>query len=437
VEAIVFIKSVRMLLITAGVTFCSAALASGIPDRTADKLRGWTAPMLIIGLVCASAAIAWFRYNIKQEQQRAQAAAVERDRLAERLAAMSVALDRAARGDLGVRLPTEGINDATMKALALSFDDTLTQLRVLVGEAQSNGDRLNQAAAELRAASGQQADSASMQSSAVTETTATVEELAATAAHIADSSQMVAAAAADTLRLTEEGRGAVQASVAAVEKLSERVDDIAVSSEGLGERIAEAGRILELLDELSEQTNLLALNAAIEAARAGEHGRGFAVVASEVRRLAERSQKSTQQIQGIVAEIKAHAHITVRAGEEGVREAREGTELAHAAVAFLDRIVEKVDETTTVSHEISVATDQQRSASAQVVIAMTGVSQASRQMAAGAAQAASASEELADVANRMRDSISTFKTDAEDDVAPTVRPRYTPQNDDTLVLATI
>src|SRR6478735_9163406 len=402
-----------MFLATCGVVFSAAALAAFIPDRTGDKLHDWGWPMLVLGLTTASAAIGWFRISIRHEERRTRAAGAERDRLAERLAAMSVALDRAAQGDLGVRLPTEGINDEATRRLAVSFDETLTQLRILVGDAQSNGDRLTQATAELRAAAGQQADSASMQSSAVTETTATVEELAATAAHIADSAQMVAAAAADTLRLTEEGRGAVHASVAAVEKLSERVDDIAVSSEGLGERIAEAGRILELLDELSEQTNLLALNAAIEAARAGEHGRGFAVVASEVRRLAERSQKSTQQIQGIVSEIKAHDHITVRAGEEGVREAREGTELAQAAVAFLDRIVDKVDETTTVSHEISVATEQQRSASAQVVIAMTGVSQASRQMSAGASQAAAASEELADVANRMRESISTFRTEEE------------------------
>ena len=137
-------------------------------------------------------------------------------------------------------------------------------------------------------------------------------------------------------------------------------------------------------------------------------------MASEVRRLAERAQKSTQQIQGIVTEIKAHAHNTLRAGEESVREAREGTDLAQAAVAFLDRIVDKVDETTTVSHEISVATEQQRSASAQVVIAMTGVSQASRQMAAGAAQAAAASEELADVATRMRASIATFRVEEEE-----------------------
>ena len=165
------------------------ALAAFIPARTGDKLHDWGWPLLLTDVALASTAIAWFRKSIRQEEIRTRIAAEERDRLAERLAEMSVALERAAQGDLAVQLDTEGINDAATRALAESFDETLKQLRILVGEAQSNGERLNQAAAELRAAAGQQADSASMQSSAVTETTATVEELAATAAHIADSSR--------------------------------------------------------------------------------------------------------------------------------------------------------------------------------------------------------------------------------------------------------
>ena len=205
----------------------------------------------------------------------------------------------------------------------------------------------------------------------------------------------------------------VSDAVTAMEGLTATVDNIAQSSAGLGDQILEVGRILEMIDELSEQTNLLALNAAIEAARAGEHGRGFAVVAAEVRKLAERAQESTSQIQSIVTQIQAHAKSTVLASQDGAREASRGAAMAVGAVEALDRISAMVDEATTAAEEISIATQQQRSASDQVVVAMTQVSEASQQYAAGSRQTESASTEIAALAAAMQDSISTFNVAGE------------------------
>ena len=366
------------------------------------------------------AANSYYRLGRRNRANR-RAMALERDHLSARLNDMSQALDRAAAGDLGVRLPVD-FEDEQLTALATSFENTLSRLRGLVAQAQEHGVQLSQAAGQLKATASEQATSATEQSAVVTETTATIEELAATAAQISETAQSVARVAQETLSLTDDGRGAVADAVSAMESITSTVDEIAVSSAGLGDKIVEVGRILEMIDELSEQTNLLALNAAIEAARAGEHGRGFAVVAAEVRKLAERAQESTGQIQSIVTEIQAHTRSTVLASEAGAREATRGASMASGAVAALDRIAAMVDEATTAAEEISIATQQQRSASDQVVVAMTQVSEVSRQYAAGSKQTASASTEISALAAAMQDSISTFNVerDGEWDVKQSV-----------------
>lgn len=387
----------------------SAAFVSASAIAHPLTLRGLPTLLLVATLFPL---VSWLQGTLTLIVQELRGKArLERDALRQQVDQLTAALGRAAQGDLAVELTqvaTADHTDETLGALSVAFQETLEKLRLLVDQIRSGGEHISGSAAELLSTARSHAASASEQAAAVTQTTSTIQELAATATQIADTSEAVARYASQTLEHADEGRAAVVRSVEAMDAIASRVTSIAARAHSLGQKSHEIGRIVEVIDDLSDQTNLLALNAAIEAARAGEHGRGFAVVATEVRKLAERAQQSTAQIAQIINEIQAEIAATILASEQGSTEVREGSELAQGVADVLARISGMVDETTTAAKEISVATQQQRSASHQVVAAMNQVSDVSRQYAVGSTQATAAAAQLNDLAEELRASIAQF-----------------------------
>ena len=258
----------------------------------------------------------------------------------------------------------------------------VTALRAVVGGVRADVAALGEAATDLAAATTQHVDGTTEQAAAVAETTASLRRLSEAAAGIAVTADDVAESADEVSRVSGEGRAVVNLAVDAIDELASRVREIGVEAVGLEERTAEIDRILAVIDDLADQTNLLALNAAIEAASAGEHGRGFAVVAAEVRKLAERAQESTGQIQAIVVGIRSGTRRTVLASEAGSKAAARGTELAGAVEERLDHITTAAYRSARAAGLIREATKMQDDASDAVLTTMGQVSAASEQQGA-------------------------------------------------------
>ncbi|MBB4072419.1 methyl-accepting chemotaxis protein [Anoxybacillus voinovskiensis] len=256
--------------------------------------------------------------------------------------ALSEMAKRVTSGDL-----TE--NEITIKnrdeigVLAKAFQQMLTHLRTIIeqvslgaGQVAASSEQLtasaeqtNEAAEHIAMTMQQIAFGMEQQVRNVEEQEKTVEEMSSDVQLATERTQSVAYITDHALKQVMKGNETVQTAVTKMNKVNETIINLGEIVRTLGERSKQIGNILEIITGIAEQTNLLALNAAIEAARAGEHGRGFAVVADEVRKLAEQSAQSAQQIGALITSTQQETNDAVQSMEIAIKEAEGGITAIH------------------------------------------------------------------------------------------------------------
>jgi methyl-accepting chemotaxis protein len=312
-----------------------------------------------------------------------------------------------AAGDLSGRFTTKRQDELGM--LADAANDMASQLRGLILELQQAGLQITHSSTQVLANAEDHASGSVQQAASIAQVTATLEELTNTAKQIALSATSVERIADDSAQAAHTGYSSVEQALEAMENIRRRVADISGKTLLLGERSRRISEVLNLIKEIAGEIHLLAVNAAIESAAAGEHGKRFAVVAGEVRRLAERTRDSAEEIKAIVGEIQSATHSSVLATEQGVKEVEEGVALATGARGSLEQILQMVDRTTQAIRQITLVTQQQQSASEQIVQTMREVAVVTSEAAAGMKQSATAVGELNVLADQFKTRIKEFK----------------------------
>jgi methyl-accepting chemotaxis protein len=247
---------------------------------------------------------------------------------------------------------------------------------------------IGSAVAEVTASANQQASAAGQQAAAVSQVSSTMEELSRTAEQIAQNAE-------NTLQAAETGQAAVQDTVRGMENVKAKVEDVARHILSLSERSQEIGEIAEIINDIANKTHLLALNASIEAAGAGEFGRRFGVVAGQVKELANETRDATVQVQRVIAEMRAATNTSIMSTEEATKEVERGSRLAESAGQAISEMVAQVE-------TIALATQQQRTASEQVVKTMKEVEMVAKQSAAGSKQLAAGASQLREMAVQLQ-----------------------------------
>ena len=289
------------------------------------------------------------------------------------------------------------------------FNTFVEHLQGIVGKVVTGTDGLGQAEETMSVGIDESVTRAEQQSEIIASMAAAMQQMTVGISHVAEQSGAVSSLSKESGSLANGGNQAVKDLLVEMRRISESVNQSSSSIEALGKESEKINSVVNVIKDIADQTNLLALNAAIEAARAGEAGRGFAVVADEVRKLAERTKLSTEDIASMIDAIRSGTMKAVESMSHGTVMVNEGMTLVGSTGASMTHIHGGTDKVLAAIDDISTSLREQSCASNEIAKSVEGIARMAEENNSAINEVAVSAEQLRSISYALKESAARFR----------------------------
>ena len=312
-----------------------------------------------------------------------------------------------ADGNLTNRIDVRGDDEAG--DLLRALDAMQTALHKLVGQIVSNARETASSSSQMAGALNTINASVSGQNAATSAVAAAVEQMSVSINNINDHARQSLAANQTSAQLATQGVSVIQGAFDEMLGIATTIKTAAKVVEQVGQQSHEISSIVRVIREVADQTNLLALNAAIEAARAGEAGRGFAVVADEVRKLAEKTTSSAEDITRMIDAMQHSSNQAVSNIQHVVEQVEVTASQAGSARDSIQQIHASANASEGNAHEISTALGEQSETSHMIARQIEGITRMSEENAQSVIKAGDAMRSLEAQSRDLQAAVGRFR----------------------------
>lgn len=311
-------------------------------------------------------------------------------------------------GNLSEKLPESGNNEIGI--LAKLFNKFIESLQYMVINIKESGMQVSTSTSQITASTKQLEATVSENVATTNQIVSAAKEISATSQELVNTMKSVSELSDKTAASAEEGNTAIEQMDAVMKQLNDSLTAISDRLSLINDKAANISKIISTIEKISDQTNLLSLNAAIESEKAGEYGKGFAVVAREMRKLADRTDVATLDIQKLVKEMKSAVSEGVMSMDKFTVDVHKGVDEVSVVSRVLSRVIDQVQELIPKFEAVNDGVNSQSQGAELIKDSVIQINEAAKQTADALNETSGALRQLNEAAHNLEAEVGRFKT---------------------------